>query len=49
MTILPVVDFDQQSSSRVPPAHGTPRGGGTITSVSLEDWLDNLPARGWDT
>ncbi len=48
VTITPAIDFDQQSSSRVPPAHGPPLASATITSTPLEDWLDNLPVRDWD-
>ena len=42
------IDLDQQFSPRVSRAAKTPPARDTATSPALEDWLDSLPARGWD-
>ena len=40
-----VVDFDERSLPRLSPQRTNNFSGAT----PLEDWLDNIPARGWDT
>ncbi|SDN72543.1 hypothetical protein SAMN05216368_10716 [Cryobacterium flavum] len=39
------IDLDQQFSPQVSALHATTRSASTTT---LEDWLDQLPTRGWD-
>jgi hypothetical protein len=40
-----VIDLDQQSLPRL----SQQRANNFSGTTPLEDWLDNLPARGWDT
>ena len=42
------VDVDQQSAPRTPEPPRTSPVRPDNTTRALGDWLDNLPARGWD-